>query len=141
MSPGSAMLSKRAAIDAISIFARIVMDHVAEVNANRELHASDRDVGIPHSDSFLNGDSALDCVHDTRALRQEAITSRVDDPPQWSLIIGKMTAWCALRSRTVAIIVGTHECAVSWRCGRLGWRPTCGRPSLCGGLLAFPPGL
>jgi hypothetical protein len=50
------------------------MDHVAEVNANRELHASDRDVGIPHSDSFLNGDSALDCVHDTRALRQEAIT-------------------------------------------------------------------
>jgi hypothetical protein len=56
------------------------MDNVAEVDAYAVVHLTFyRNAGIALGHHFLDGNCALDCVHNTGELRKDAVTGSVDD--------------------------------------------------------------
>src|SRR5215510_12000819 len=88
--PGSAIASRRAAM----FTPLLVMDNVAEIDAYAVAHLTFcRNAGIALGHHFLDGNRALDRVHDTGELSKDAIAGGVDDVSACLAIIGSITAW------------------------------------------------
>ena len=100
-------------IDAVAEDAVFVIDDVAEIDADTELHALlGLDAGVALAHGALNGDRALDRVHDAGKLGQDAVTRRVDDP---AVEIGDHRqdhGLVALEIAHRARLVGAHQRAV-----------------------------
>src|ERR1700736_6869617 len=73
-------LKARCYIDAVAIDAHLVIDHVADVDADAELHAALRlDCRIALCHGGLDGERALARVHHAGELGENALAGSVDD--------------------------------------------------------------
>src|SRR5262249_1729576 len=69
-------------VDAVAGDTGLGVSHVAEVEPDPGLHgACGLDPGIGFGHNPLDGERALDCVHDALELSQDAIAGGVDDAP------------------------------------------------------------
>ena len=114
-------------VDAVAVDARLVVDDIAEVDADAELHPTicfDGGVALGHR--LLDGDRALDRVHDAGELGEDAVAGRVDDA---AAVLGDHRQHDRLMRLEVADgtrLVSAHQRAVA---GDVGGED-CGQPAL-----------
>jgi hypothetical protein len=112
---GSAMPSKtRGDIHTITVDARLVVDDIAEVDADAEPHVAirfDRSVAVSHG--LLDGDRTLDSVHNAAELGEDAVSGRVDDATAMLRDHWKQDRLVPLQVADGAGFVRSHERAVA----------------------------
>jgi hypothetical protein len=109
----------RCDVYAIAVDAHLVVDDIAEVNANSELHAVLRVyVGVALGHGLLDGKRTLDSVHDASELGEDAVAGGIDDTPAVLRNNREHDRLMALEIADSSFFVGAHEGAVAGDVGR-----------------------
>jgi hypothetical protein len=90
-------------VDAVSVDPRVVVDDIAEADADAKAHASMLGHGlVARGHHGLDLDRTFDGTDDAGEFGEDAVAGGVDDRPPCRAISGRTAPSCALSSRTVA---------------------------------------
>ena len=107
-------LEPRSHVDSVAIDAGVIVDHVADIDADSELHAALRlDCGIALSHLGLDGEGAFDRVHHAGEFGENAVAGGVDDAPGELADHREHDGLMPLEITHRAGLVRGHQCAIA----------------------------